>query len=445
MLTSLPEERILPSYNTFALPMRGRTIKIFVILAITSICGIVLVQVYWFKKAFDKTEEEFNKNLNIALNETVKGVLQYNNTPNLPPDPVKQVEKNYFAVMVNDRINADVLEYYLKTEFNRFNITQGFEYRIFDCAHEHMVYGGFVGGDDKGSMEGMRTRSLPVLDEDNYYFTVYFPYKTAGLVSGMSLWLFSSGVLLLVVVFFAYSLFVILKQKRFSEVQRDFINNMTHEIKTPVAIISASAETLKDPRMPSTPLRLVNYATIILDEANRLQMQVERVLSLAGRETMIRLNREYLDVQELLKEVVDNILANTEHKKIRVVFRLEATQSMVYADRFYLSNLFSNLLDNAIKYSGEELELMISSENKGRTISLNFSDNGIGISREHQKRIFDKFYRVPTGNVHNVKGFGIGLNYVQLIARLHKGSVKVWSGPGKGSSFIVTLPVRNNL
>jgi two-component system, OmpR family, phosphate regulon sensor histidine kinase PhoR len=419
--------------------MSGKNIRIFVVLAVISIIGIVVMQVYWFKKAFDKTENEFNKNLNIALNETVKGVLNYNNTFEIPVDPVKQLDENYFAVMVNDQINADVLEHYLRSEFIKFNIRQSFEYRIFDCANEQMVYGGFVEGED--NQEELKSRKLPVWNGDNYYFTVYFPHKAAGIVGGMTLWFFSSAVLLVVLIFFAYSLFVILQQKRFSEVQRDFINNMTHEIKTPVSIISVSAETIKDPSMIETPHRLINYATIILHEANRLKTQVERVLSLTGSESTIRLNNERFDIHQLIIEFTNNFLENTKHKEINLTFNLNAGYSFIHADRFYISNLISNLLDNAVKYSNDSIELTISSENKGKMIEIVFSDNGIGIDKEHVKKIFDKFYRVPTGNVHNVKGFGIGLNYVQLITRLHKGSIKVLSEPGKGSSFILTLPL----
>lgn len=418
--------------------MSGKTIRIFVVLAITAICGIVVMQVYWFKQAFDQTEQEFNRSLNLALNETVKGVLRYNNTHTVPADPVKKLDNNYYAVMVNDRINAEVLEHYLRVTFKKFNIRQSFEYRIFDCTNEQMVFGGFIEGED--TREDIKPRSLPRWDRDNYYFTVYFPHKTTGLISGMSLWLFSSAVLLVVLIFFAYSLFVILKQKRYSEVQRDFINNMTHEIKTPVSIISVSAETLRDPAMV-TPQRLINYATIILEEANRLKIQVDRVLSLTGTESTIRLKCEALNIHELITDLATNIAVNTKHKAVKLTFDLQAPQPVIHADRSYIENLISNLLDNAIKYSSDPLELVISSVNKHKTIAVTFADNGIGIDKEHIKRIFDKFYRVPTGNVHNVKGFGIGLNYVQLIAKLHRGTVKVESEPGKGSSFILILPL----
>jgi two-component system phosphate regulon sensor histidine kinase PhoR len=419
--------------------MSRKTIRIFVVLALTAICGIVVMQVFWFKQAFNQTEQEFNRSLNIALNETVKGVLRYNNTHTVPGDPVKQLDKNYYAVMVNDRINADVLEHYLRTTFKKFNIRQSFEYRIFDCANAEIVYGGFVEGED--TREEVKPRNLPEWNKDNYYFTVYFPHKTTGIIGGMTLWLFSSAVLLVVLIFFAYSLFVILKQRRYSEVQRDFINNMTHEIKTPVSIISVSAETLKNPDILATPQRLVNYATIILEEANRLKTQVERVLSLTGTESTIRLTSETFSMNELVVELTNNIVENTSHKKVHLTLNLNAMQSVVYGDKFHLSNLISNLLDNAIKYSNEPVELIVSSVNKNRHIEISIQDNGIGIAKEHLKKVFDKFYRVPTGNVHNVKGFGIGLNYVQLIAKLHKGLVRVESESGKGSTFILTLPL----
>lgn len=419
--------------------MSRKTIRIFVVLALTSICGIVLMQVYWFKQAFDQTEQEFNRSLNIALNETVRGVLSYNNTHTAPTDPVKQLDKNYYAVMVNDRINADVLEHYLRTTFKKFNIRQSFEYRIFDCANEEIVFGGFVEGED--IKEEVKPRNLPEWNKDNYYFTVYFPHKTTGIISGMTLWLFSSAVLLVVLVFFAYSLFVILKQRRYSEVQRDFINNMTHEIKTPVSIISVSAETLKNPEIMATPQRLVNYATIIQEEANRLRTQVERVLSLTGTESTVRLTSETFDINELVADITHNIVENTRHKTINLELDMQASHAQVYGDKFHMSNVISNLLDNAIKYSNDPVMLRVSSVNKNKHIEIAIHDNGIGISKEHQKKIFDKFYRVPTGNVHNVKGFGIGLNYVQLIVRLHKGIVKVESEPEKGSTFILILPL----
>lgn len=418
--------------------MRNRTIKIFVILAIVSIVGIIVTQIFWFKQAFDKTEQEFNRSLNIALTQTLKGILLYNNSNVLPIDPIKKLDHNYYAIMVNDQINADVLEHYLRNEFDKLNIHQSFEYRIFDCKNEQLVYGGYVEGKYSENVEAVK-RNLPVWKPDNYYFTVYFPNKTLDIVSGMTLWLFSSFVLFVVLIFFAYSLFVILKQKRLSEIQKDFINNMTHEIKTPVSIISASAETIRNPSIIEQPQRLLTYANIIIEESNRLKLQVERVLALADSNRTIKLNNEKINFEELTKEIVESICDKETYKAV-VDYQLNATNPYVFGDEVYLSNLISNIIDNAIKYSKEELKLIISTYTENNNFIIKFSDNGLGISKEHLSKIFDKFYRVPTGNRHDVKGFGIGLNYVKLIAKLHKAKVKVESELNIGTTFIIIFP-----
>lgn len=421
--------------------MRNKTIKIFVILAVASIVGIIGTQIIWFKKAFDKSESEFNKSLYIALNQSLKGVLLYNNTTTIPVEPIKKLEHNYYAVMVNDQINADVLEYYLKTEFQKLNIRQSFEYRIFDCANEQLMYGGYVEGDHQFEKE-IVNRNLPVLKSDNYYFTVYFPNQTFDIVTSMSLWIFSSVVLFIVLIFFTYSLFVILKQKRLSEIQKDFINNMTHEIKTPVSIISASAETIRNPAIIDQPQRLFNYANIIIEESNRLKNAIDRVLSIAETDRIIKYTKNNINIHNLLEDIVNNICQQST-KKINLHFNLKASKNIVIGDELYLSNLISNLVENAIKYSKEHLILSITTNNINNFIEITIADNGIGIDKKHLNKIFDKFYRVPTGNLHNAKGFGIGLSYVKQIVKLHKGNIKVHSELNTGSSFIIQLPIIN--
>ena len=421
--------------------MRNKTIKIFVILSIVSIVGIIGTQIIWFKKAFDKSESEFNKSLYIALNQSLKGVLLYNNASTIPVDPIKKLEHNYYAVMVNDQINADVLEYYLKTEFQKLNIRQSFEYRIFDCANEQLMYGGYVEGDHQFEKE-IVNRNLPVLKSDNYYFTVYFPNQTFDIVTSMSLWIFSCVVLFIVLVFFTYSLFVILKQKRLSEIQKDFINNMTHEIKTPVSIISASAETIRNPLIVEQPQRLFNYANIIIEESNRLKNAIDRVLSIAESNRIIKYNKNRINIHQLLEETTTNICQQSK-KNISLKFDFNASKYILIGDEFYLSNLISNLIENAIKYSRDELTLSITTRNINSLIEINITDNGIGIEKKYLNKIFDKFYRVPTGNIHDAKGFGIGLSYVKQIVKLHKGNIKVQSELNKGSSFIIQLPIIN--
>jgi len=399
----------------------------------------MLTQFFWFKKASDNHEREFKKNLNIALKEVVKGILKYNNTRGFPPDPVKQVDENTYIVMVNDQINSAVLEHYLVTEFKKFNINQSFEFSIYDCANQKMVEGRYVEGQKESVL--VQSKNLPGFKRDNYYFTVYFPHMKSSLFWQMDVWLFSTAVLLIVVVFFGYSLFVILRQKRLSEIQRDFINNMTHEIRTPISTIAISAETLKSPDIIQTPQRLLNYATIIQDEAIKLKTQVERVLSVADNESKIKLYFEKFDLHALIKSVSEQMIMNDKGKKVELMLDFQAQNSIIKADKLHISNLITNLIDNSMKYSYDEVVITIHTANtKENKLEISFSDNGIGISKEHQKRIFDKFYRVPKGNIHDVKGFGIGLNFVMLITKMHNGSIKVISALNQGTMFKLILP-----
>ncbi len=419
--------------------MKRRTLSIFVIHALTSILGIVVIQIYWFSKAYENNEQEFNSNIRIALKEVVKGILKYNNVSTaVPIDPIQQIKHNYYAAMVNDQINAEVLEHYLQTELKKFNIQQGFEYSIYDCSNKKIVYGAYIDG--QGFTNPSNKTLLPQWKADNYYFTIYFPHKVIGIVGQMALWLYSSAIILIIVVFFSYSLFVILKQKRLSAIQRDFINNMAHEIRTPLTTIAISAQTLKDPSIIETPQRLLNYSTIILDEATKLKNHVERVLSIAETESKLKLNLEKFNLHPLITQITQQLIQNNSHKNTSLKWTLNAPNDSIFADPLHIGNLIANLIDNSLKYSNNNVNIEITTINKKHTIEIQFSDNGFGISKENQKKIFDKFYRVPTGNVHNTKGFGIGLNYVMLIAKAHKGQISVHSNPNNGATFILTLP-----
>jgi two-component system phosphate regulon sensor histidine kinase PhoR len=258
----------------------------------------------------------------------------------------------------------------------------------------------------------------------------------------MGIWTFSTVVLLVVIIFFSYTLFIILKQKRLSEIQKDFINNMTHEFKTPISTIAVSTQVLKDPGIIHQPERLLNYTTIIEKENNRLKQQVERVLQMARLDKEdIGLKKEVIDVHSIVQDAVKNTSHALEDKNGEVLLGLKAEHHLIEADKLHLTNVFHNLLDNAIKYSHESPRIEITSAANGGQLHIHVRDNGIGISAENQKRVFQKFFRVPTGNVHDVKGFGLGLSYVKTIIEAHKGNIRLDSELGKGCLFTITLPL----
>jgi two-component system phosphate regulon sensor histidine kinase PhoR len=258
----------------------------------------------------------------------------------------------------------------------------------------------------------------------------------------MGIWSFSSVVLLVVIFFFAYTLFVILKQKRLSEIQKDFINNMTHEFKTPISTIAVSTEVLKDPNIIHQPERLLNYAGIIEKENSRLKQHVERVLQIARLDKEdIELKKEVIDLHQLIHDAIGNVSLLLQEKNGNITVDLQASSHEIKADKLHFTNVLNNLLDNAIKYCNTSPEIMIRSFNQENKIGIEIKDNGLGILPENQKRIFQKFYRVSTGNVHDVKGFGLGLSYVKTIVGEHRGEMKLSSEIGKGSIFTLFIPL----
>lgn len=274
--------------------------------------------------------------------------------------------------------------------------------------------------------------------------TIYFPNKKAIIADNMGYLLLPMlALLFLLVGCFAYTLIIIFRQKKVSEMKTDFINNMTHEFKTPVATIMIASESLKDPDINADHKRVQKLANIIYDENVRLGNHIERVLDLARLEKeTLKLDQVEVSINDLVSAVTDSMQLRMQNIGGKFSIDLEATKDIVIGDELHFSNVFYNLLDNAIKYSKGDLHVNINSKNVGDTIVVTIADNGIGMSRDHLQKIFDQFYRIPTGNVHNVKGFGLGLSYVQDILRRLNGKITVKSEKDKGTTFEVILPIK---
>ena len=420
--------------------MKTSAIRLIVILAVLCITGITITQWYWVRRAFDLKEAEFERTVNTALFNVANQIFNINKTPSPAVNPVKQVSTNYFVVQVNSEIDVGMLEFLLRSEFEKRNIAADFEYGVYDCSSEKMKYGDFVPLQATG--DKTTAKRLPTWSNHAYYFGVQFPNREAHLINQMGIWSFSSLVLLLVILFFAYTLFVILKQKRLSEIQKDFINNMTHEFKTPISTIAVSTEVLKNPDIVNQPERLLNYTTIIEKENIRLKHQVERVLQMAKFDKEdIGLKKERVDVHQIIRNAIHNSALPLQEKDGVIRCELGAGNSVLDADRLHLINVLYNLIDNAIKYCGPSPEIGISTRNENKHLCIDVKDNGLGIARENHKKIFQKFYRVPTGNRHDVKGFGLGLHYVRSVVHAHKGTIRIESDLNKGSNFKISLPI----
>jgi len=438
--------------------MGRRAIATLMLLATLSVIGVVVIQLLWLQQASRYREEQvelnreqgvqlekqFNDRVVMALTDVTERILSITKDPTDLFDAVKQVRPNYFAVSINDTVHPYLLEAMLRKEFSRRNIQEDFEYGIYDCFTDSIVYGNYVSV-DSAVTDTVAHSQLQKLDKDGHYFGVYFPRRKSTLweeEAGTWMWIFPFVVTLIVFSFFAYSVWVILRQRKLSEMKNDFIGNMTHELKTPISTIALSSEVLGDPDIVKEPDRLRQYARIIRSENERLRIQVERVLQLGSMDKdKLELKRERVDMHVIAREVEEHFHLQAQERNTTITLRLEATDHTVHGDRMHLTNAVTNLIDNALKYGreGGHIELMTSS--RGRELLLSVSDDGIGIRKEDLRHIFERFYRVHTGNVHDVKGFGLGLHYVKQIVEAHGGGVSARSEFGKGSTFMLSLPI----
>lgn len=419
--------------------MARQSIRLILFLASISLIGVGFVQWFWLEKAFDMKEIQFNQSVKIALTGTAQRMLDYNHNKTKLLDPVKQLAEDYFVVRVDDIIDANLLEIFLREELQKTHLKLDYEYGIYDCSTDRMVYGNFI-SQLPNSAKPSRM-DLPKWENQTYYFGVRFPSRDSTLIGQMGIWLFSSSVLAFVVIFMIIAMIMILKQKRLSEIQKDFINNMTHEFKTPLASILASAETLKNSLQAEGSMgeRTSRYLGIIHTEGKRLQNQVEAVLKMANLETT-RVRQERLSLTDVVLKAVEALEPTVNSAQGKFILNLPEESLYVWGDGLHLSNVISNLLENALKYNQGTPEIRISLQAIGNKLLLKISDNGIGIPKDDLHKIFDKFYRVPTGNLHNVKGYGLGLYYVKSVILAHHGKITATSEIGIGTEISILLP-----
>jgi two-component system phosphate regulon sensor histidine kinase PhoR len=446
--------------------MTRKTINAVIILGLISLMSVLFVQFYWIKKTVTAQEKDiaiqqkedslnlkqFSADVHIALRNVLESITTQHSDNSDLYGAVKQLKTNYFTVDIHEELNPYYLETLLIREFYAHNIHEDFQYGIYDCFSDSIDYGKMIhfSKDSLYAQVNDTTRKMeyPKIDvhNDGHYFTVFFPnvqFNRHNSDSGLgSPWIFMIIIVSVVFIFFAFAINIIVKQKRLSEIKNDFINNMTHELKTPISTIALSSDMLMRGDFSQDPEKLKRYASIIYKENKRLENQVERVLNVAKMDKdTLHLKKEPFDMHDLISEAKDNFEFNQAEQGGEIQLDLQANQFLILADPVHVSNVIFNLLDNAIKYCEQTPAISIQTRNEKNGFVVEISDNGIGIKREDIKMIFDKFYRVPTGNLHNVKGFGLGLYYVKIIIEQHGGNIQVKSAIGKGTTFTIWLPI----
>jgi two-component system phosphate regulon sensor histidine kinase PhoR len=419
--------------------MTRAAIRNIILLAFISLAGIIATQIFWVKKAIDLKEQQFNHRAYVALKSVADRLIQ-DSRYKVQLDGINRKASNYYTLDFSSPANVTMLENYLIIESKNQNLNADFEYGIFECTTDSFYYGRYISIKDHGDIQILNIKAKP---SENYYIGVLFPKKRTYLQDDFKLLIFFSVVLMVVIGFFTYTILVILKQKKLSEIKTDFVNNMTHEFKTPISTIALSSDVLMRDDITKNPERLKHYATIISEENQRLKRQVESVLQVSQIDShKIILNDTLVDMHALIENIAKNMEPRLEELQGKITLSLNAKKVVVKGDEVHLTNILYNLLDNAIKYCDKIPDIQITTLNKHKGIEISVKDNGKGIETASQNMIFEKFFRVPSGNLHDVKGFGLGLFYVKNMIQLHKGKIALHSVPKVGTTFTIWLQTK---
>jgi len=398
-------------------------------------------QINDFLISIDSINQEIFKTINnIDGTEDIKMMIR---KTMLAQEAINEMMNQNQGFDIERHLNPKILDSLLLREIKEQGINTPFEYAVISSSNMKMVINKSEKYTSKLEKEGYVFTLYPYEYVENPYFlTIFFPYEIRYLFKQMASIIFISLILIVItLMLFIYVIKVIVWQKRLSEMKSDFINNMTHEIKTPISTISLACEALRDDEIKKNQILSDNYLKVINDENNRLGGIAEKILQAAAIEKdNFKLNREKVNLHDLIDGVINNIAIQIEVKDGKITTDFHATKAYIQCDKMHITSVINNLIDNANKYTPRKPKIIIATENYADGVKVCISDNGAGISNENQKKIFDKLYRVPTGNIHDVKGFGLGLSYVKTIVELHGGKITVDSELKKGSKFCIYLP-----
>lgn len=462
--------------------------KIWTIISIMSfaLIGVALSQIYWIKWSISLDEKNFDDKVFRALNEVRKQVDQDMKNPNYIFSAFKdklQEENNYLKKIQNSsskwrksqilsetkslayslnpeiylqNLDPDKIQVYLHEALKNQGINLDFSFAIYSNKDQRFIVknGKFI-DDKKSKYSDSSTDSKQGILDTKYEvkllstefkspasLKLYFKNKTEWMWYNILPTLLLNLIFtLLILIGFSYTIYIIFKQKKISQMKTDFVNNMTHEFKTPIATISLAADSILSPNIFNDQNKVKKFINIIKEENARLLDQVEKVLQIAKLDKRkIHLKISEVDIHDILDKTIDHLELKLNQKGGQIVKKYRAENPFVMGDETHLMNIFNNLIDNAIKYSVDNTKIEIETNNVRNGLEIIVKDNGIGLTKEEINHIFDKFYRVSTGNIHNIKGFGLGLAYVKAFVEAHKGKIHVKSIKGQGSEFKIYLP-----
>ena len=432
----------MPFFDTFA--VMNRRIIIFTIIAMTiALIGLMGIQIYWIQSASAIKEANFRRSVNEAMVKVVQKVERIERNKALLINQYESMLNFNRHLPFDSILTVKDLDSLIRLQLNIRGVDIRYEFCIYKPENQEFLMERSPNF-RKDLIE--KGNAFILFQADIYtspeYLLIYFPREKQFLLTELWGMLLISIILIIVIVYsFTYTIATIFRQKRLSEMKNDFINNRTHEFKTPISTISLACEALSDKDIRGSGEFLDSYLSMIQEENKRLAGMAEKILQTAVIDKgQLKMNKEIIDLHEIITDVIKNLRIQVEIKDGEIKRRFKASKSQIEGDKVHVTNLVYNLLDNANKYSPKKPLIRINTENANNGIVLTIEDNGIGIGKNEQKKIFDKLYRVPTGNIHEVRGFGLGLSYVKAIVEEHHGKISLESEPNKGSRFRVFLP-----
>jgi two-component system, OmpR family, phosphate regulon sensor histidine kinase PhoR len=435
-----------------------RIFPIITVLILLSLLGLIFFQFLWIKSARDAKDKQIEENIVHAMNESAQVLMQDKGPvqPNRKNDmifPTDRLQLQYFKPSVMQRFSKDEITDIIRKSFDKNNLNNyPFEFAIStnSLTGEQMLTDNFYklysdSANNKNHVYALEPPSGSSLENlvREEYLSVIVPHQKSIIWKEM-FWFIIGAILFTIIITTAFFITIrtLLKQKKLSEIKSDFINNMTHEFKTPLATISLAVDALKNEKVVNDKEKTGYFTAIIKEENKRMNKQVETILQAALLDKQeVQLNLKKLSAHEMIKSALNNITLQVEEKSGKLEVALKAEKDIILADEVHFTNLVNNLLDNAVKYSGDAPHIKLTTDNIGKFFRIKIEDSGIGMNKETLNRIFEKFYRAHTGNVHNVKGFGLGLSYVKTMVDAHHGHIKAESVLGKGSCFTVSIPL----
>lgn len=419
-----------------------KVFPLIIVLITLSVLGIIFIQMSWIRNAISLREKQQQQDIERAVTQIRSQLhdLYLRQTGNI--GYINQETKLYYLQkFTSQRISEADIQTTIKQALDNYAIKEPAEYTITNIFSSPIR-------SSPGFKPELYTESIQVpLQVENAFnpetMYLYIKQDRNYILHSMG-WMIAASIFFTSIIISAFGLTIrtMFTQKKLSEIKSDFINNMTHELKTPLATISLAIDALTNEKVIHDTDKIKYYSGMIKDENKRMNKQVEKILQAARIEKQdIKLNLQTLDAHDIIHKVADNLALQIQEREGRLNLKLNANRQKIDADEVHFSNIIFNLLDNAIKYSKEKPTIEIETLVQNNMLAIKVKDNGIGMNKETQSRVFEKFYRAHTGNLHNVKGFGLGLSYVKAMVDAHGGRARVDSTPGKGSTFTVSFPL----